>query len=489
MSARLNFNEIPYFSWKGKTFNQITSNIQKNQNSTILTKYNLYLAPPLKIYRKEIVSTPITTCSRRNISIDEINMPNGYILSTIKQNGMLETIDFNLTSNSTDRPGLCNALSSNGVCLSPAKNALNRVRSSGNLKKVYSSYRNNDTYYTSSKQYLESRNRLFAQNQYNYIRKGNLASTPGDPLSYGNEYSAQGLNHCPDFSIVNELTFQYQWCNGYLFVSPDPTNPTLVDYSRDSTPTLVTIPPGYYKTIDDINQILINTMLANQHYYVNTVTNTFVYLLAISYDNLAQKVVLQTFSTYQFDNGYYMPALPGNTIPPTNQFQSAGPYFIINEGTSNLFGIPANYYPNTITNISVPPSTSRDTVPWVTSDPAQWYGIIPVTSDIGTIKPQIAGPIYVPLYYKPNNYQYANQGAVSSSSKITRLKYNTITTNALKFRTTLGNATGNALAYNTNGSTYTLKDKMGFPNKCTPVFNKYSDKMKICGITTIVHEI
>ena len=83
MSARLNFNEIPYFSWKGKTFNQITSNIQKNQNSTILTKYNLYLAPPLKIYRKEIVSTPITTCSRRNISIDEINMINDKIIDML----------------------------------------------------------------------------------------------------------------------------------------------------------------------------------------------------------------------------------------------------------------------------------------------------------------------------------------------------------------------------------------------------------------------
>ena len=30
MSATLNFNPIKYYSWKGKTFSQITTNIQKN---------------------------------------------------------------------------------------------------------------------------------------------------------------------------------------------------------------------------------------------------------------------------------------------------------------------------------------------------------------------------------------------------------------------------------------------------------------------------
>ena len=136
MSARLNMKKIAYIPWKGKTFNQLTTNIQKNKNDTIISKYNLKLAQPLKIYRKEIVSATITSCSSNSISIDEINRPNGYILSTaLKQSGMLETIDFNLTTNSTERPGTCSALSSNSVCLSPAQNALNRCRSSGNLKK------------------------------------------------------------------------------------------------------------------------------------------------------------------------------------------------------------------------------------------------------------------------------------------------------------------------------------------------------------------
>jgi len=38
------------------------------------------------------------------------------------------------------------------------------------------------------------------------------------------------------------------------------------------------------------------------------------------------------------------------------------------------------------------------------------------------------------IIYKPNNTQYAVQGAVSSSSRINRLKYNTITKNGNSFR-------------------------------------------------------
>ena len=299
MSARLNFNKTAHFLEKGNILKPITSNVQKNTNSTILSKYNLKLAQPLKIYRKEIVSVSMNSCNRF-VSIDEMNQPNGYLISHASvKNGIVETLDINLTSNLTDRPGTCSSLTTHGVCLDPAKNALNRCRSSGNLKKTYNVNRNNDTYYTSSKQYLESRNRLFAQNQFNYMKQGDLNALPGSAASDNNLYAVQGQNHCSD----------------------------------------------------------------------------------------------------------------------TN------------------------------------------------------------------------GSSYVPVYYKPNNYNYAQQGAVSSSSRITRLKYNTITTNALAYRNALGNAVGNALAYSTNSRVYTLKDKIGFPNKCTPVFTKYSDTMKKCVVSTIANQI
>jgi len=487
MSARLNFNEIAYFPWKGNTFKQIISNTQKNTNGTILSKYNLKLAQPLKIYRKEIVSVPINSC-RRFVSIDEMNQPNGYLISNAStQNGNVETLDINLTSNSTERPGTCSALTTLGVCLDPAKNALKRCRSSGNLKKTYNVNRNNDTYYTSSKQYLESRNRLFAQNQFNYMKQGDLSALPGSSASDNNLYSTQGLNHCPIFSIDQDITFQYQWANGFYYL----TSPTDINFGLDDTPTQVTIPKGYYQSIEDINRVFIKVMTANKHYYINNTTGAFVYLLNISY-NSQNKVILQTFTTNTdyFNSANYTPALIGNTIPigtAGGGQQSAGPYFIITSAAAELFGIPAADYPrNLVTGVQ---STDRRDVPWTTAITDPWEPVTRMTSDYGTITPVIFRSIYVPVYYKPNNSQYAQQGAVSASSRITRLKYNTITTNALKFRTALGESVGNALAYSTNSDVYTLKNKLGFPNKCTPTFNKYSDTMKKCEVSTITNQI
>ena len=284
MSARLNFNETPYFHWKGKTFTQITSNLQKNRNTSIITKYNLKLAQPLKIYRKEIASTPLNMCNPRYVSIDEMNRPNGYLISNAKKtNGLTETLDINLTSNMTEKPGTCSSLSSNSVCLTTAQNALNRVRSSGNIKKKFNVDKNTDVYYTSSKQYLESRNKLFTQNQYNFLKEGNPQAKPGSPRALKNLFSPGGNTFC------SQIT---------------------------------------------------------------------------------------------------------------------------------------------------------------------------------------------PVYYKPNNSQYAQQGAVSASSKIARLKYNTISTNAMKFRSsTFGSSVANALAYSSRDAAYTIKDKIGYPIKCTPIFKDYTDKM------------
>lgn len=87
-----------------------------------------------------------------------------------------------------------------------------------------------------------------------------------------------------------------------------------------------------------------------------------------------------------------------------------------------------------------------------------------------------SGNSYVASFYKPNNSQFATQGAVSSSSRIARLKYNTITDTAYKYTAAYGTSTANALAYGVPDGGYTLKSRMGYPNKQTPVFPKYSNK-------------
>ena len=76
---------------------------------------------------------------------------------------------------------------------------------------------------------------------------------------------------------------------------------------------------------------------------------------------------------------------------------------------------------------------------------------------------------YVPVYYKPSNSKFANQGAVESSSRLVRLKYDTITDAGSKLRHAYGSQTANALSYGGPETGYTIKDKMGYPNKCTPV--------------------
>ena len=76
---------------------------------------------------------------------------------------------------------------------------------------------------------------------------------------------------------------------------------------------------------------------------------------------------------------------------------------------------------------------------------------------------------YVPVYYKPNNSKFAVQGAVDSSSRLARLKYDTITDAGSKLLSAFGPSTANALAYGVAPNGYTIKDKYGYPNKCTPV--------------------
>ena len=79
---------------------------------------------------------------------------------------------------------------------------------------------------------------------------------------------------------------------------------------------------------------------------------------------------------------------------------------------------------------------------------------------------------YVPVYYKPNNAKFAKQGAVDSSSHLARLKYDTITDAGSKMREAYGIQTANALVYGVPANGYTIKDKVGYPNICTPVVKK-----------------
>lgn len=82
--------------------------------------------------------------------------------------------------------------------------------------------------------------------------------------------------------------------------------------------------------------------------------------------------------------------------------------------------------------------------------------------------------------YKPNNEKFSQQGAVSSSSRIHRLKYDTITNNAASFKSAYGSSAANAGKYRTyGGSPYFIKSKID--NNCNnrPLMG-YRQKSQVC---------
>ena len=459
MSARLNMKELPLISWKGKSFNQITSSIKKNgiiDKTNLNGKRNYFHALPLKIYRREIASNfDMSHCnSRVSTKINEFDMPNGTIINSksSKQNGLVNTIDFNITSNTSERPGLCN----DKCIFSQADNAKRRLRSSGMIKRKYDESKNNDTYYTSSTQYLVSRNKTFQQNQYNYIRVGNSSATPGDSLSVANLYSPQGLTHCKKFTFESDVTFQYQW----------------VDVSINT----VIIPKGSY-SVDEINGIFQQTMTSKGHYLIYNFTRTKVFLMNIAYNSLSNVIELQSkaldttiYSPVDYSVPIYDPAGQSNNgyiqLPSNLQWYNTSvtrvPVVIISSNSfTNAVGFNSGDYPaNRIVNVSTSNYSQNQT-------------------SSSSFTPGLK-PVYTRVHYKPNNPQFAQQGAVTSSSLTARVKYNSITDSTVAYRNALGKAVGNALAYGVPEGGYTIKDKIGYPMTKTPKFSKHNNNIIAC---------
>jgi len=81
--------------------------------------------------------------------------------------------------------------------------------------------------------------------------------------------------------------------------------------------------------------------------------------------------------------------------------------------------------------------------------------------------------------YKPNNKNYDTQGAVSCSSRLHRLKYNTITDNAASFKSAYGASAASAGKYRTyGGSPYFIKSKID--TICNRPLLKYRKHSTVC---------
>jgi hypothetical protein len=368
-------------------------------------------------------------------------MPNGYLVysdDTNNNKGLAGTLDINLTTNQYELGVSECSTSSN--CFNPAANARRRVRSAGMIKKNFNTSRNNDTYCTSTTQYLNSRNLSFQQNQYNYIRQGIPSATPGTLLAAQNIYSPNAVNHCPLYEISAALgnnTFQYDWI--------ETTSPTTIT---------VTIPDGFYD-IDGVYSVFKTVMIDNKHYYESIANGSYFFLLNITYNTDKSRIELQAHSKtgYASDTTNYK--IPTGASWTDLDTSNNVPVFIIPASFSDAIGFAAGNYPAS--------NTSSD----------QYM--------VGTYAGKLL-PNYVQVYYKPNNPQFAQQGAVSSSSLITRKVYDTVTKVGSSYRSSYGDGLANAMAYGVPNGGYNIKWRYGYPEKRTPVIDKYTGEVK-CATT------
>lgn len=458
----------PIISWKGKTFKQITSVYKMNHNKTTDDfQSNIIFNPgPIKMYRKEIASLEISSCnSRASIKIDDFNRPGGYIITPVENsNGLVNTLDFTLPNDVYNNRCLnedssqCGSSNTNiNNCLSQQMNARRRVRSSGMIRKVIASDGSKtDNYCTNTNQYLNARCKTYQQNQYNYVRQGSAVVKPGDAQSSQNIYSSYSMNQCPRYKLVNNAVFNYQWI--------------------DATLVTVNVPAGNYN-IDDLNNILKLTMISKNHYLINKSTMTSVFLINIAYNGFTNKVELQCraanseiFSSTNYSKpsaSLFEPVIWAvqnieTTIVPVVVLPADGVIAL-------AIGFNIGSYPN------VHIENNNNTI----TEYDHMDHLVVFSEDqlsVSSYAPKIINS-FRQIYYKPSNYQFATQGGVSSSSRINRIKYDTITKSASNFMNAFGsgNATMNALAYGVSDQPYTTKDKMGYPIKMTPVFSKYND--------------
>jgi hypothetical protein len=209
-SSKLYNNFSPYPSWKGQTFGQITSSIQRNSNATLSEQKNYsqptvlaFLPPPLKIYRREAFTKPLKTeSSKQSTSIELLERPGsslvvfdntkGWNVCDNDCSGNKLTLDTNLINNRGER-GLC-CDTTIAEQLNPASVARRRCRSAGMYKKKNGvlqppSSQTKAPYANTTKEYLSTRGKTFNQNQYHYLKSGNALARPGAPGSQNNKYS------------------------------------------------------------------------------------------------------------------------------------------------------------------------------------------------------------------------------------------------------------------------------------------------------------
>jgi hypothetical protein len=201
----LNNHKSSNIQWKGKSFGQITTLIQKN-NSIVpdINKELLFKSPPLKIYRRETnTAVKKTSSEKRSTSIDLLNRPGGALVVFDEEEcdcaGNKQTLDINLVNNRGETGECCNDNKKTLHAFNNEQIARNRARGASVVRKPPSSA-TSAPYSMSSQEYLANRGKTFKQNQYHFFKSGNPTAKPGAPGSQDNKYAVNnnGNVYCPD---------------------------------------------------------------------------------------------------------------------------------------------------------------------------------------------------------------------------------------------------------------------------------------------------
>ena len=192
-------------AWKGKTFSQISTVLQKSDERTLPSEHKSFMRVvskplPLKGYRKEIASKTINKCNPRSSQtlLSDFETPGGTIVkanydengNTVNHHdcdGLATTLDIHRNENKYENPSCDNCHGnfpeeSSIRNLTQQENAKRRVRSSGMDREIGKP----KNYFSSTKEYLHSRSKRFQQNEYHSVSKG----------SNGNDYRTNTITHC-----------------------------------------------------------------------------------------------------------------------------------------------------------------------------------------------------------------------------------------------------------------------------------------------------
>jgi len=456
MSALI--NETPIIDWKhsDNTFTQISAGLKYNNIGVIDYKDAYFRALPLKIYRKEIATISPGGNTRTSGRIFDFSRPGGTI--TTKSADCLGVSNTQVITNNSVDNGCNNNTEKCSVFLSPDDNARRRVRSSGMVRKKYTN-NNSSTYFTNTKQYLESRNLSYKSNSNFHVTSGDVTSIPGTTDALQNIYAPNSGEKCLKEQLYIQGSFKYYWI--------------------DDTSNNVVVEPGFYD-VGDLNQILHNTMSANYHYYTENPTGRKIFLASLKYNQQDGKIQVETFGVTTGNTFNYTPAKDPNNAS----------YDWTTDGVTPVSDNPIHV------QLQFDNTDGYNTELYTKMGYTDISGSIPVARNgaegivIEALQTTTKfNPRVKQIYYKPNNHSFATQGAVSSSDLINRRKYNTINTVAGTLRSAYGNHTANSVAYGVPSYGYTIKDKIGYPMKKTPTFTKESDIMKTCNVRKFANAI